>query len=104
MTFYGDELIAVQEDESGAIFVPIGRLCDNLGIERYRQAKRIREHPVLSQGFAQVSIITDGGSQEAQCLRLDMIPFWLSGVNANRVGEAVREKLLRYQTEVASVL
>ena len=59
---------------------------------------------MLSQGFAQVSIITDGGSQEAQCLRLDMIPFWLSGVNANRVGEAVREKLLRYQTEVASVL
>jgi hypothetical protein len=33
-----------------------------------------------------------------------MIPLWLSGVNANRVSMAVRDKLIRYQTEVASVL
>lgn len=102
--FYGDEVIAVQDMESQAIYLPITRMCDNLSIERYRQAKRIREHPVLSQGVVTLSIETAGGMQEAQCLRLDLLPLWLAGVNANRVGEHIREKLIRYQTEVAGVL
>ncbi len=46
--FYGDELIAVQMEDSGSIYVPLPRLCDNLGIERKRQAQRIRDHEVLS--------------------------------------------------------
>jgi hypothetical protein len=104
VTFYGDEVIAIQQPDSGAIFVPIARLCDNLGIARNRQAQRIREHPVISQGFTTMPVDTGGGAQESQCLRLDMIPYWLAGVNANRVAEGVREKLIRYQTEVATVL
>ena len=102
--FYGDELIAVQTEDSGTIFVPLARLCDNLGIERKRQAQRIREHPVLGKGFQNITIETAGGAQDAQCLRIDLIPLWLSGVNANRVSEAVRDKLIRYQAEVATVL
>lgn len=104
VTFYGDEVIAIQQPDSGAIFVPIARLCDNLGIARNRQAQRIREHPVISQGFTTMPVDTGGGAQEAQCLRLDMIPYWLAGVNANRVAEGVREKLIHYQTEVATML
>jgi hypothetical protein len=102
--FYGDEVIAVQDEESQAIYLPITRMCDNLGVERYRQAKRIREHPVLSTGVVTLTIETSGGTQEAQCLRLDLLPLWLAGVNANRVGEGIRDKLIRYQTEVAAVL
>lgn len=102
--FYGDEVIAVQDEDSQAIFLPITRMCDNLGVERYRQARRIREHPVLSKGIATLTIETAGGTQEAQCLRLDLLPLWLAGVNANRVGEEIRDKLIRYQTEVAAVL
>lgn len=102
--FYGDELVAIQLADSGTIYVPLARLCDNLGIERKRQAQRIRDHPVLSKGFSSLSLDTGGGTQEAQCLRIDLIPLWLSGVNANRVGEHVREKLIRYQAEVATVL
>jgi hypothetical protein len=104
VTFYGDQIVAVQEPGSGAIYVPLARLCDNLGIARNRQAQRIREHPVLSAGMQSLSLDTPGGPQEAQCMRLDLIPLWLSGVNANRVGEDVREKLIRYQAEVAAVL
>lgn len=28
--FYGDELIAVQAEDTGSIFVPVSRLCENL--------------------------------------------------------------------------
>lgn len=102
--FYGDELVAVQAVDSGSIYVPLSRLCDNLGIERKRQAQRIRDHEVLSRGFVSLTLETTGGVQEAQCLRLDLIPLWLAGVNANRVSPEVRAKLIRYQAEAASVL
>lgn len=104
VVFYGDELIAVQIEDTGAIFVPLTRLCDNLGIERKRQAQRIREHEVLGRGFVTLTITTSGGGQETQCLRLDLIPLWLAGVNARRVSPDVRSKLVHYQAEAASVL
>ncbi|MDQ3904836.1 MAG: phage antirepressor N-terminal domain-containing protein [Actinomycetota bacterium] len=102
--FYGDELIAIQEIESGAIFVPLNRLCDNLGIARNRQVQRIRDHPVLSRGYTALDVETGGGRQETQCLRLDLIPLWLAGINANRVASAVQAKLVQYQAEAAQVL
>jgi hypothetical protein len=104
ITFYGDELIAIQDQAANTIYVPLARLCDNLGIERKRQAQRIRNHPVLKQGLIDLTLDTGGGRQSAQCLRIDLIPLWLAGVNANRVGEAVRDKLIVYQAEVATVL
>lgn len=102
--FYGDAIHAVQDQATGRIFVPIGLLCDNLGIARWRQTQRIQEHQVLSKGVMQRIIQTTGGVQETLCLRLDLVPFWLAGVNANRVRAEVREKLILYQSEVAAVL
>ena len=102
--FYGDELIAIQTIDSGAIFVPLNRLCDNLGVARNRQVQRIRDHPVLSRGYTTLEIETGGGRQETQCLRLDLIPLWLAGINANRVASTVQAKLVQYQAEAAQVL
>ena len=102
--FYGDEIIAVQEPESGVIYVPVGRLCDNLGMQRRNQMDRLRNHEVLTQGLATVTIDTAGGPQDAECLRLDLIPLWLTTINPRRVSEQVRPKLVRYQIEAASVL
>ena len=102
--FYGDPIFAVQDAATGRIFVPIGPLCDNLGIARWRQSQRIQEHQVLCKGIITRSVHTSGGVQEMLCLRLDLIPFWLAGVNANRVRAEVRDKLILYQSEVAAVL
>ncbi len=104
VVFYGDQLIATQVRDTGAIFVPLNHLCDNLGIARPRQMQRVRDHAVLSRGFVPLTIETAGGAQEMQCLRLDLIPLWLTGINANRVAPVVQEKLIRYQGEAAAVL
>jgi hypothetical protein len=104
VVFYGDTLIATQVMDTGAIFVPLNHLCDNLGIARPRQMQRVRDHPVLSRGFVTLAIQTAGGAQDMHCLRLDLIPLWLAGINANRVASAVQEKLIRYQAEAAAVL
>lgn len=104
VTFYGDEIIAVQDAASGVIYVPVGRLCDNLGVQRRNQMDRLRNHEVLSLGLSSVTIDTAGGPQDAECLRLDLIPLWLTTINPKRVSDAVRPKLVRYQVEAASVL
>lgn len=104
VTFYGDDIVAVQDAASGVIHVPVGRLCDNLGIQRRNQMDRLRGHEVLSRGLASVAVQTEGGPQETECLRLDLIPLWLTTVNPKRVNEQVRAKLVRYQIEAASVL
>jgi len=104
ITFYGDELIALHDQAANTIYVPLARLCDNLGIERKRQAQRIRNHPVLKQGLIDLTLDTGGGRQVAQCLHIDLIPLWLAGVNANQVSEDVRDKPILYPAEVATVL
>lgn len=104
VTFYGDDIIAVQDGSTGVIHVPVGRLCDNLGIQRRIQMDRLRHHEVLGQGLARVVVQSEGGPQETECLRLDLIPLWLTTINPKRVNETVRAKLVRYQIEAASVL
>ncbi|MBA3946209.1 MAG: ORF6C domain-containing protein [Herpetosiphonaceae bacterium] len=101
--FYGDELIAVQRTDS-TIYVLFTRLCENLGLARRSQILRIQRHAVLTKGLVTLPVTTEGGPQEAQCLRLDLVPLWLSGLQAGRVKAEVQAKLVRYQEEVAVVL
>lgn len=101
--FYGDEIVAVQQDDA-IVFVVFSLLCGNLNLERTSQARRVQRHEVLRSGFVTLPIKTEGGVQHMQCLRLDLLPLWLSGVQASRVKEELREKLIRYQREAAFVL
>lgn len=103
VSFYGDELIGVQT-EDGAVYAPFNRLCENLGLQRAGQAQRIQRHAVLNDALVTLTIETAGGPQPVQCLRIDVLPLWLSGVQASRVKEELREKLIRYQKEAAIVL
>ncbi len=101
--FYDDELVAVQQDD-GAIFVLFSRVCEALGLKRWSQVRRVQHHAVLNTGLVTLLIQTEGGPQETQCLRLDLLPLWLAGVQASRVKPELQAKLVRYQTEAAVVL
>jgi P22_AR N-terminal domain len=102
--FYGDELVAVQKSD-GTIFVPLGRLCINLELEQQSQARRIHRHAVLKEGLETLTVQTTGGRQSIQCLKLTLLPLWLSGIQASRIGDTtLQEKLIRYQREAADVL
>lgn len=103
VTFYSDELVAVQQPD-GTIFVLFSRLCENLGLERTSQARRIQRHAVMSKGLMALEVETPGGVQSLQCLKLSLLPLWLSGVQVNRVKSELQEQLARYQQEAADVL
>ncbi len=101
--FYGDELVAVQQPD-GTIFVLFSRLCENLGLERTSQTRRVQRHAVLNRGLIALDVQTPGGVQALQCLKLTLLPLWLSGVQASRIKPELQEQLIRYQEEAADVL
>lgn len=101
--FYGDELIAAQQTD-GTIYVLFTRLCENLGLARWSQVRRVQSHEILNKGFELLTIHTEGGTQAVQCLRLDLLPLWMSGLHARRVKPEIQPKLVRYQKEAAVVL
>jgi len=108
--FYDDELTAVKLAD-GEIYVPVRRLCDNLGLTWSSQYMRIQRDEVLSEAAKTVLVMRTvkagdrgGGSVETVCLPLDLIPGWLFGVQTSRVREEIRPKLIRYRRECFRVL
>ena len=107
--FYDDELIAIRADD-GQVYVSLRHLCDSIGVARQPQVRRIRDHHVLSKGYSGGTIMIPpgkrggGGRQQAGLLRVDLVPLWLSGIDTKRVKNVIREKLEKYQEEVAKVL
>jgi len=109
--FYGDDVTAVLlPSHTGAapqIYVPIKPICDYLGLSWPGQSERIRRDPVLSDAMQLIRVTrinSRRGNPEALALPLDMLPGWLFGINAARVREELREKIIRYQRECFRVL
>lgn len=108
VAFYDDEVTAVFVEENGekTIYVPIRPLCNFLGIAWTAQRQRILRDPVLSEEMRPVIVTITGTGQEVEtlCLPLDYLNGFLFGINATRVKEEIRERLIRYQRECYKVL
>ena len=86
ITFYGNDIIALQELDPNETYVPIVALCVALGIERAPQERRVRAHVVLSAGSRTLPVeFEDGRSAPALCLRVDLTPLWLADIDASKV-------------------
>lgn len=115
--FYEDMITAVQVDVNGRaqILIPLRPLCDHLELNWSGQLQRIRRDPVLSAELGSVFVThteparsadlkETEATREMVCLPLDYLNGWLFGVNANRVKDSIRDRLLRYQRECYRVL
>ncbi len=107
--FYGDNIPAVlaREDEEGdsLIYVPLRPLCDFLGLNWSAQTRRLRRDAVLTEMASTVAVTaTDGRQRSMICLPLDYLNGWLFGINASRVNESMRDKVIRYQRECYRIL
>ena len=111
--FYEDEVMAVAVEVEGRrrIYVPIRPIVEYLGLDISGQLQRIRRDAILSDAIAGVVITTTpdperggGGPQETLCLPIEMLHGYLFGIQASRVREEIRDKVLRYQRECYQVL
>lgn len=102
--FYGEELIALR-DASGAIWVPLRRLCEAIGVAFPSQLTKVTQDPVMSEHLRRAPVLlADGRTYEMECLALKYVRGWLFSINANRVKAEVRDRLIQYQREVIEIL
>ncbi len=98
---HGEELWATEAE--GAIWIPVARVCDMLGLKFPAQHQKLRTAP-----WATVTIIVmvaeDGKNREVFCVHVDSLPMWLATINPGKVATALRPKLVSYQRECARVL
>jgi hypothetical protein len=112
VNFYDQEITAVlvEQGERRQVYVPLRPICDSLGVDWSGQRQRILRDPVLSEALQPCVVVTPTqGEQpdqrrEVQCLPLDYLNGWLFGINANRVKDEIRDRLIRYQKECYQVL
>lgn len=105
ISFFGEDIIAFQELDPNETYVPIVGLCMLMGLERAPQERRVRAHAVLASGAKSLPVeLEDGRTVPALCLRADLLPLWLAGLEAAKVNDAARQRLELFQRECASLL
>lgn len=101
--FEGDRLTAVILEGEG-VAVPVREYCTALGLDVDAQSARLREHEVLSRGLRVVRVRVGDRMRSVVAILHKYVPFWLATITPGLVKEGVREKLVRYQIEVAEIL
>ena len=105
--FYEDELTTVLVDHNGAltVYVPLLPICNYLELDWSAQYRRVRRDTILDEEAITIMLeATDGRNREMVCLPLELLNGWLFGINASRVKEPIKERLLRYQKECYRIL
>ncbi|GAB4110960.1 MAG: hypothetical protein Fur005_15350 [Roseiflexaceae bacterium] len=103
--FYAEDIFALLELDPNERYVPIARLCERLGLPLRTYEQRARASAALGEGLRLLEVEQDDGSTTRQlCLRIDLLPLWLSMVEATKVDPALRPRLELFQREAASTL
>jgi len=93
----GDDLLAVWA-EDGELYVGLRSMCANLGLQTNGQVRRIRADEVMVEGLRDVRVRTPTrGLQTLQGLRLDIVPYWLSGIEPRRAKPELHDRLIAYK-------
>ena len=101
--FHGHALTVIT-GPAGEHLVAMKPIVEAIGLQWEAQLKRIKRHPVMSQGVFIMNTPSNGGDQQTTCLPLDMLNGWLFGVDASRVRPQIRDTLIQYQRECYAAL
>ena len=109
--FNGANLLAVQENKSGKIYVGIAWVCNGIGLtegQKDRQVKNAQEDIVTNIGCKDLSVKFDGQARNVLCIELDFLPLWLAKIsitpNMKKNNPEITEKLIQYQLKAKDIL
>ena len=104
--FHGDPLAAILDDRG--TFVPLRPLVVGMGLDWGSQLQRVKRSAILGPAVVMTTTtpvaMTATPEPAAVCLPLDLVPGFLFTIDASRVADAVRPKVLDYQRECFRVL
>jgi hypothetical protein len=102
--FYGQDIFALLELDPNERFVSIAQLCERLNVPRGPYERRARASVVLAEGLRLLDVETDTGQERQLCVRIDLLPLWLTLVESPKVDPLLRPALELFQREAASSL
>jgi hypothetical protein len=104
--FYADDIVTWLELDPNRTYVPVADLAARLGLQPPREERRVRAHGALAAGAKRLAVENDEGDSLVRlCLRVELVPLWLTTVDPGEVGDpAARARLELLQREAASVL
>ena len=108
VTFYEDQVRSWKAAD-GRFFVVLRDPFLALGLDPNQQINQIKKNPLYEGCFscAPITVLVGQGVErifEMDGLDIEMLPMCLAQLDLNRINEAHRPKLLRYQRECARVL
>lgn len=106
----GSQVMAAKDSE-GQIWAGVRWFCQGLDFSKGqidRQIKNIQNDSALSKGASNLTLPTNGGTQDVLCLRIDFIPLWLAKITITEKTRQERPdfaaKLLDYQLKAKDIL
>jgi hypothetical protein len=99
--FLARDLIARIGLDPNRSAVPLAELCGALGIAGAPHERRARRHAALAAGMRRIA---DDDGHPCWQLRVDLVPLWLTTLDASAVDAALRPALLMHQRDAASIL
>jgi len=108
--FYDDEVPTVTIRDT--VYVPLKPICEQLGLDWSSQVKRLKRDIILNEVSMSVVITTTDINMDSRrphtsemiAIPLDYLNGFLFGINAVRVKDEIRDKVLMYQRECYRVL
>jgi hypothetical protein len=86
-------------------YLPVARLCEAVEIDANGQLQRIRRDEALADALVELGLEMPYGEttrkRAVYCLNLRRLPYWLGTIDASRVKEDVRAKVVRFKRDFA---
>lgn len=102
--FYGEVFNAYLADDR-QWYLPLQEVCQALGLDTNGQRQRIQRDEALSGFLSNIPLETPyqdtTRTREVACLNVRRLPYWLGTIEATRVKEEHRQKVILYKLEFA---
>lgn len=103
--FPRDDLGRLLELDANQSYIPLPHLCDVLAISLAPQTKRVKAHAILAAGFKQLVLPNlDGVDEKQPCLRVDLVPLWVAGLDPGSVVDHAQAVVASVGQQMASIL
>jgi hypothetical protein len=102
--FYGETFVAYLASDR-QFYISLKDMCRGLGVDDRSQRRRIQEDEAISDKLMNLPIETPYQDttrlQEVACLNLRALPYWLGTIDAKRVKDEVRPKVILFKRDFA---
>jgi hypothetical protein len=78
----------------------VSPICDQLGIEDYRQRQRLQADRRFSGYLRDLPVKTDAGYRTSLCMRIGKIGLWFTMINPAKVGTRFQGRLEQLQVDI----